>query len=49
VPQHSWLQEILSRYDSDIGVMREDSPESSLVVQVISNDSMREEEEVLLK
>lgn len=44
VPQNLWAQEIQCLYDGDLGVVREGSSESSVVVHAISNDSMRVEE-----
>ena len=50
MPQHVWVQENQRRYASEIGLLvREERTVESVVVQDISNNSMWEEGEALLK
>jgi len=45
-----WVQEIQKRYDSELGLLvSEEGTVESVVVQEISNNSMWEEGEALLK
>ena len=50
MPQHVWVQENQRRYTSEIGLLvREERTVESVVLQEISNNSMWEEGEALLK
>jgi hypothetical protein len=50
VPQNVWVQEIQKRYASELGLLvREEGTVESVVVKRISNNSMWEEGEALLK
>jgi len=49
VPQNVWVQEIQRRYDSELGLLVSEESTVESVVKRISNNSMWEEGEALLK